>query len=74
MRMEKVQKYQYSMTGHCKQVVDKYLELSAKDIASLRQVATPCIDDQLILADETVEKGGLSSSAARIVLKALFVV
>ena len=61
------------MRGHCKQVVEKYLELSGKDVSSLRQVATPCIDDYLLLPEELVDKGELSHSAYRIVLKALYV-
>ena len=61
------------MSGHCKQVVEKYMELSGKDISSLRQVATPCIDDQLLLPEEIVDKGEVSHSASRIVLKALYI-
>ena len=61
------------MIGNCKHVVEKYLELSAKDATSLRQVATPCIDDHQLLAEELIEKGELSQSASRIVLKALCV-
>ena len=61
------------MSGHCKQVVDKYLELSGKDVTSLRQVATPCMDDHLILEEELKIKGELSSSASRVVLRALYV-
>ena len=45
------------MSGHCKQVVEKYLELSGKDVTSLRQVATPCMDDHLILEEELKVKG-----------------
>ena len=42
---ESVKGYQYSMKGHVEQVVDKYLELTGKDVSTLRQVATPCMDD-----------------------------
>ena len=62
------------MFGHCHQTVDKYLELSGKSRDSLKtKAATPCIDDHLIPPEEFEVKGVLSSSAARIVLKALYV-
>ena len=71
--MKDIEGFQYSMSGHCKQVVDKYLELSGKDVTSLGQVATPCIDDHQILAEEIITKGELSQCASRIVLKAVYV-
>ena len=61
------------MCGHCEQVVERYLELSGKDRSSLKQVATPCIDDHQLLDGDLDEKGELHLSAARIVLKALYV-
>ena len=64
----------YEMFGHCHQTVDKYLELSGKSHDSLKtKAATPCIDDHLIPEEEFDERGALSSAAARIVLKALYV-
>ncbi|MHC4951072.1 MAG: hypothetical protein ACYTEU_08835, partial [Planctomycetota bacterium] len=69
-----VSSYSYEMFGHCYQTVEKYLELSGKSRESLKTKATtPCIDDHLIPADEFDERGVLSSKAARIVLKTLYV-
>ena len=42
------------------------------DISSLRQVATPCIDDHQLKLDEMTSKGILPPVAAKIVLKALY--
>ena len=70
--MESVKGYCYSMEGHSRQVVEKYLELSGKDETSLRQVATPCLDDHQLLEADLEEKGELSPVAARIFLKALY--
>ena len=40
--------WQYDMTGHTKQCVEKYLELAGLKESSLKPVATPCIDDHQI--------------------------
>ena len=69
----KVKGYQYEMCGHSEQCVERYLELTGKDESSLRQVATPCIDDHLIPPEDFEAKGEVSPVAARIVLKTLFV-
>ena len=62
------------MFGHCHQTVNKYLGLSGKPRESLKtKAATPCIDDHLIPPEEFEAKGVLSSKAARIILKALYV-
>jgi hypothetical protein len=66
--------YSYEMFGHCHQTVDKHLEPSGKSRGSFKtRAATPCIDDHLIPCEELEERGALSSAAARIVLKALYV-
>ena len=64
------------MFGHVKQAVDRYSELagkSGKSKDSLKNVATPCIDDHQIPPEEFEVKGELSPIAARVVLKALYV-
>ena len=70
----KVAAWTYEMFGHCTQTVERYLELSGKDVKSLSaKAATPCIDDHLIPPEEFEVKGALSPVAARVVLKALYV-
>jgi hypothetical protein len=67
-----VRAYQYRMEGHAQQCVDRYLELSGKDVSSLKMVATPCIDDGLIAPEDHTDVGNLGPVASRIVLKALY--
>jgi hypothetical protein len=69
----KTSAYIYEMCGHVEQTVARYLELSGKSKDSLKKVATPCIDDHQIPPEEFEIKGHLSSIAARVVLKALYV-
>ena len=40
-----IKAWQYEMTGHAEQCVDRYLELSGSPESSLKKVATPSIDD-----------------------------
>ena len=61
------------MCGHSKQVVEKYLQLTGKDVSTLKMVATPCIDDHMLNEEDMQEKGELHVNAARIVLEALYV-
>ena len=68
----KVKAYQYVMKGHAEQCVEKYLELSKKTIDSIKQVATPCIDDHQLSPEGMITKGALASVAACIVLKVLY--
>ena len=69
-----VHSYSYEMFGHCHQTADKHLEPSGKSRGSFKtRAATPCIGDHLIPCEELEERGALSSAAARIVLKALYV-
>ena len=60
------------MQGHAEQCVFKYLELANKTISSLKQAATPCIDDHQIAPENFEAKGELAAVAARIVLKVLY--
>ena len=60
------------MQGHAEKCVEKYLELSNLTIADLKPVGTPSIDDHLIAANESEEKGKLAPVCSRIVLKVLF--
>ena len=63
--------FSYETFGHVEQTVDRYLELANKTKDSLKPVATPCIDDHMIPAEEFEKRGELSPVAARVVLKAL---
>ena len=60
------------MWGHAAQCVDRYLQLSGKTIDTLKPVATPCIDDHQLSPEDFETKGALSSEAAKIVLKDLY--
>ena len=64
--------YEYKMNGAAEGCVLRYLELSGLSRGSLRPVATPCIEDTMLPAEDCVNKGELSSSASKIVLKALY--
>ena len=68
-----VKAWEYEMSGHIDQTIERYTLLANKDISSLRYVATPCIDDHLLSPADHAEKGELSPVAAKIVLKGLFV-
>ena len=50
------------MCGSIAAAVDRYLELSNFKKDSLKKVATPCIDDHLIPAEDFTTKGHLSAS------------
>ena len=68
----KIRSYQYEMSGHAESCVERYLDLSKMKLESLKQVATPCIDDHQLQAEDFTTPGKLSPVAARIVLKALY--
>ena len=61
------------MCGHVEQRVSKYSKLAKKTVSELRQVGTPCVDDDDITIDELETRRELADSSARIVLKALYV-
>ena len=73
LKVGEISAYAYEMSGHVKQTVDQYFELTGKPIEPLKKVATPCIDDHQIPIEEYIVKGELSPIAARVVLKALYV-
>ena len=68
------------MAGFLKQCVDKYLELSGKDTASLRKAATPFVEETAAGAPnaggegeaELAPKGQLAGIAARVLMKVLY--
>ena len=70
--MKNIRCYEHDMIGHAEQAVDKYLELSGKDVSSLKKVATPCIDDHQLSEEDFTTSGQLAPVAARIVLKILY--
>ena len=61
--------YEYSMSGHARQCVERYCELSSKNVESLREVSTPCIDDHRLSANDDLPQGELADVASKIVLK-----
>ena len=67
-----IRAYAYKMKGHAVQCVERYCELAKADVSSLKQVATPAIDDHLMTTEDFVNKGVLSSVCSRIVLKILY--
>ena len=71
-RKERPRCYQYKMTGHAQQCVERYLELANKGVESLKPVATPNIDDHCLAPEDFTATGELSSVCSRIVLKALY--
>ena len=52
-----IKAYHYKMNGHALQCIEKYLELTGKELSQLRPVMTPCIDDSSIPPEEFEEKG-----------------
>ena len=67
-----VRAWEYTMTGHAEQCVQKYLELAQVPVTSLKPVATPSLDDHQLSPEDFETKGHLDKTAARIVLKALY--
>ena len=70
--LPKIRGWYYEMSGHTRQCVERYLELSGKKESSLKPVATPCLDDQMFAPEDWETKGELTPIAARVVLKALY--
>ena len=60
------------MSGHAEKCVERYLELSGKTAKDLLKCDTPCVDDHQLTTEDQSVKGELSSVAARIVLKVLY--
>ena len=61
------------MIGHAEQCVQRWCDLTNRDVSSLRQVVTPALDDHLLPPQDTVEPGQLAPIAARIILKCLYI-
>ena len=50
--IKKINAWQYDMSGHAAQCVQKYLELSGRDASSLRRVETPSLDESCISEED----------------------
>ena len=61
------------MQGHTEGSVARYLELSGKHSSSLHLIATPCLDDHMLDAEDDHTKGVSKEESATIWLKALYV-
>ena len=59
------------MSGFFKSCVDRYLELAKKSESSLRQVASPFLDEACKVVDDE-ESGELQPIAARVLMKVLY--
>ena len=59
------------MNGHAENCVcvERYCEWAKKDVSSLHQVATPCIEDQRIPPEDHDATGELHAVCAQIVVK-----
>ena len=67
-----VKGYQYDMTGHAEQCVQRYLELAKLDRKTLKKVATPCMDDHQFAPEDFENKGSLSPVASQILFEILY--
>ena len=60
------------MAGHTQDCIDRYLELSGSSASSFKPVATPNLDDHQLSEQDFTTTGKLTSCAAKIVLKVLY--
>ena len=60
------------MAGHQDQSVERYCELANVDRSTLKEVATPCIDDHQLNPSDFEVQGKVKANASKIVLKCLF--
>ncbi len=67
-----IKSFEYNMTGHARQCIERYCELADVDECTLKEVLTPCIDDHQLSPEDFQTKGKLHKEAARCVLKCLF--
>jgi len=67
-----VKAIRYNMFGFFRQCVEVYCDLTKLKPESLRQVATPGMDDHLLKLEDFEEPGHLSLDAAKIIMKALY--
>ena len=61
------------MAGHAQQCVETYLALTKQTLKDLDKVITPCLDDHRIAPEDFITRGVLHDSAAKIVMKILYV-
>ena len=71
-RLFAINAWEYDMSGHAVQCVDRYLELAKCNRSSLKSAPTPCLDDHQLSPEDFENAGALASVCARIVLKALY--
>lgn len=60
------------MKGHATQCVESYLELANEPKSSLKQVATPCLDDHSFSAEDFESKGGFRTHRINKKIKVLY--
>ena len=60
------------MEGHAEICVERFCQLAKKDMSTLQQVATPCIDDHQIPREDYETTGEFSAVCVQIVLKYLY--
>ena len=59
-----VKGYQYDMSGHVEQCVEQYCALAKVSKSILKPVATPCIDDRMLLPSDFETKGKLGDTGS----------
>ena len=69
---DNVKAWEYRMSGHAQDCVDRYLELSGMPETSLKKVSTPNLDDHQLAPTDFEAKGILAPTASKIVLKVLY--
>ena len=57
----KIESFEYNMTSHARQCVERYCELANVEESSLRRAITPCIDDHHIDPEDFQAKGKLQN-------------
>ena len=67
-----IKPWEYSMAGHQNQSVARYCELANVDRKTLKEVATPCIDDHQLNSTDFEIQGKVKADASNILLKCLF--
>jgi hypothetical protein len=67
-----VKAIRYNMFGFFRQVVEVECELANVKPETLRQVATPGMDDHQLKPEDFETEGNLSKDAAKIIMKALY--
>ena len=71
--LQKITAWSCDTEGHAEQCFERYHEFGQKDVSTLQQVATPCMDDHQIPLEDYETTGELSAVCAQIVLKCLSV-